>query len=100
MQQARQLAENIKLLLSGKSLLPYKYKNKGVMATIGRKRAVVDLPKWKFHGLFAWFVWMFVHILSLIGFRNKILTFIDWSGSYFNYDKPLGIIIPPFKKAD
>ena len=70
------------------------------MATIGRKRAVVDLPKWKFQGLFAWFVWMFIHLMSLVGFRNKIRTLLDWSGSYFNYDKPLGIIIPEFKKMD
>jgi len=99
-QQAKHLAENFKLMLSGKPLKPFVFKNKGVMATIGRKRAVVDLPKWKFHGFFAWLVWMFVHIVSLIGFKNRILTFIEWSGSYFNYDKPLGIILPPIKKTD
>lgn len=99
-QQARHLAGNFKLLLSEKTMVPFSYKDKGVMATIGRKRAVVDLPKWKFQGLFAWFVWMFIHIMSLIGFRNKLRTLIDWSGSYFNYDKPLGIIIPGFKKVD
>lgn len=99
-QQAEHLAKNIKLLVEGKPPIPFIYKDKGVMATIGRKRAVVDLPKWKFQGLFAWFVWMFIHIMSLIGFRNKLRTFIDWSGSYFNYDKPLGIIIPGFKGAD
>jgi NADH dehydrogenase len=99
-QQARHLAMNFKLLLSGNPLLPFAYKDKGVMATIGRKRAVVDLPKWKFQGLFAWFVWMFIHLMSLIGFRNRLRTFIDWSGSYFNYDKPLGIIIPEFKRVD
>jgi len=99
-QQATHLANNFKLLLSGKPLLPFIYENKGIMSTIGRKRAVVDLPKWKFQGMFAWFVWMFFHIMSLIGFRNKIVTFIDWSVSYFNYDKPLGIIIPPFKKTE
>ena len=70
------------------------------MATIGRKRAVVDFPNWKFQGFFAWLVWMFVHVMSLIGFRNKILNFVEWSGSYFNYDKPLGIIIPAFNKID
>jgi NADH:quinone reductase (non-electrogenic) len=99
-QQADQLALNFKNLLTGKKLIPFKYKNKGLMATIGRKRAVVDLPNWKFQGLIAWLVWMFVHIMSLIGFRSKILTFIEWSLSYFNYDKPLGIIIPSFKNKD
>jgi NADH:ubiquinone reductase (H+-translocating) len=97
-QQAKHLAKNFKLLLSGDPLLPFTYRDKGAMATIGRKRAVVDLPKWKFQGLFAWFVWMFVHLMSLIGFRNRLRTLIDWSGSYFNYDKPLGIIIPELKK--
>jgi NADH dehydrogenase len=99
-QQARHLARNFKQLLQGDPLLPFKYKDKGVMATIGRKRAVVDLPKWKFQGLFAWLVWMFIHLMSLIGFRNRLRTLIDWSGSYFNYDKPLGIIIPELKKTD
>jgi NADH dehydrogenase len=98
-QQAKQLAENLKRIQSGKSLLPFAFRDKGVMATIGRKRAVVDLPGWKFQGLFAWFVWMFVHIMSLIGFRNRLMTLIEWSGSYFNYDKPLGIIIPVFKRT-
>jgi NADH dehydrogenase len=99
-QQARHLAENIKLQLSGKPLTPFVYKNKGVMATIGRKRAVVDFPNWSFKGLFAWFVWMFIHVMSIIGFRNKLMTLIDWAGSYLSYDKPLGIIIPDFKKAE
>jgi NADH dehydrogenase len=99
-QQAEQLAINIRLLLAGKPLIPFAYKNKGVMATIGRKRAVADFHGWEFQGWFAWLVWMFIHIMSLIGFKNKILTFVEWSGSYFNYDKPLGIIIPPFKKSD
>ena len=99
-QQAVHLANNFRLLFSGKPLIPFNYKNKGVMATIGRKRAVVDLPKWKFQGGFAWLVWMSIHIISLIGFRNKMKTLIDWSISYFNYDKPLGIIIPTFKKSD
>ena len=99
-QQARHLAKNFQRLLQGDTPLPFIYKDKGVMATIGRKRAVVDLPKWKFQGLFAWFVWMFIHLMSLIGFRNRLRTFIDWSGSYFNYDKPLGIIMPAIKKVD
>lgn len=99
-QQAKLLADNFRLLWAGKEMVPFTYKNKGVMATIGRKRAVVDFPKWKFQGLFAWFVWMFIHIMSLIGFRNRIVTLINWSLSYFNYDKPLGIIIPLFKRND
>ena len=99
-QQAIHLSMNLRRLFSGKPMVPFVYKDKGVMATIGRKRAVVDLPKWKFQGFFAWLVWMFIHLMSLVGFRNKLSTLLDWSGSYFNYDKPLGIIIPEFKKMD
>ncbi|MCB0601647.1 MAG: NAD(P)/FAD-dependent oxidoreductase [Saprospiraceae bacterium] len=97
-QQARHLAKNLKRLIRQQPLEPFAYYNKGVMATIGRNRAVVDLPHWKFKGPFAWFVWMFVHIMSLVGFRNKLVTFIDWMGNYFNYDRPLGLIIRPYKK--
>ena len=54
---------------------------------------MVDLPNYKFQGGFAWFVWMFVHIFSLVGFRDKTVTFIDWIVNYFNYDQPLGMIL-------
>jgi len=97
-QQAKQLAKNLNRLVRKQPMVPFSYYNKGVMATIGRNRAVVDLPRWKFKGPFAWFVWMFVHIMSLVGFRNKLVTFIDWMGNYFNYDRPLGLIIRPYKK--
>ncbi|MCK0156757.1 NAD(P)/FAD-dependent oxidoreductase [Cellulophaga sp. F20128] len=99
-QQGKQLAKNILNRVSGKALVPFIFKNKGVMATIGRKKAVVDLPKWKFQGTFAWLVWMFIHIMSLVGFRNKLSAFIGWMTSYFTYDKPLGLIIRPFAKKE
>lgn len=73
-------------------MAPFEY-HKWVMATIGRKRAVVDLPHYKFQGGFAWIVWMTIHIFSLVGFRNKIITFFDWLTNYFSYDRPLGLII-------
>ena len=69
-QQGKHLAKNIQCKMKNKLMTPFTYKNRGVMATIGRKKAVVDLPKWKFQGAFAWFVWMFIHIMSLVGFRN------------------------------
>ena len=97
-QGGKHLAKNLLRLHNKQPLEPFNYNNKGVMATIGRNRAVVDLPRWKFKGPFAWFVWMFVHIMSLVGFRNKLVTFIDWMGNYFNYDRPLGLIIRPYKK--
>jgi NADH dehydrogenase len=92
-QQGHHLAKNISLSLNGKAMTPFKYNNKGTMATIGRNKAVVDLPKWKFQGRFAWFVWMFIHLVSLVGFRNKLVILIDWANNYFNYDRPLGLII-------
>ena len=87
------LAKNILRKIKDKPMEPFKYHNRGVMATIGRNKAVVDLPHYKFQGVFAWFVWMFIHILSLVGARNKISAFIDWSTNYFSYDRPLGIIL-------
>ncbi len=89
----RLVAKNILKLIANKPMEPFEYHNRGVMATIGRNKAVVDLPHYKFQGVFAWFVWMFIHIFSLVGFRNKIVTFIEWAANYLNYDRPLGLIL-------
>lgn len=97
-QQGKHLAKNILSKIHCKSMQPFVYKDHGTMATIGRKKAVVDLTHWKFQGSFAWFVWMFVHIMSLVGHRNKAIAFINWAANYFTYDKPLGLIIRPFNK--
>lgn len=99
-QQAKQLKKNLLNLINNRPLVPFEYFNKGVMATIGRNKAVVDLPVWKFQGTFAWLVWMFVHIMSLVGFRNKMGAFADWMTNYFTYDKPLGLIIRPYKRPE
>ncbi len=97
-QQGKALAKNILAVLKGKEKIPFEYLDKGCMATIGRNRAVVDLPKFKFQGAFAWYVWMFLHIFSLVGFRNKLVAVIDWMANYFTYDRPLGLIIRRFDK--
>ena len=97
-QGGEHVAKNIKNQLNGKPLQPFKYNNKGVMATIGRNKAVVDLPYVHFDGIFAWFVWMFIHLISLVGFRNKLVTLIDWAQNYFNYDRPLGLIIRKYRR--
>lgn len=99
-QQGKLLSKNIIRHLSGKSMEIFKYKDKGSMATVGRRKAVVDLPKWKFQGTFAWLVWMFIHIFSLVGFRNKFVAFIDWFSNYISYDRPLGLIIRPYKRSE
>lgn len=97
-QQGKLLAKNISRLISKKTITPFEYKDRGVMATIGRKKAVVDLPNYKFQGSFAWFLWMFVHIMSLVGFRNKFVAVFDWIANYLTYDRPLGLILRPHKR--
>ena len=98
--QGEQLARNIINLINNQPLQPFVYHDKGVMATVGRKKAVVDLPKWKFHGTFAWIVWMLIHIMSLVGYRNKVVAFMDWMSNYFTYDRPLGLIIRPYHRKE
>tara|TARA_B100000929_G_scaffold79147_1_gene61802 strand:- start:857 stop:2164 length:1308 start_codon:yes stop_codon:yes gene_type:complete len=96
-QQGNHLAKNIKRLIRGEKLEAFEYFDKGTMATVGRNRAVVDLHKWKFSGFFAWFVWMFVHLWFLVGFRNRFVTFFNWIYNYVNFDKAARLIIRPFK---
>ena len=98
MQQGRLLAENVIRLLDKKELKPFVYKDKGSMATIGRNKAVVDLPNYKFSGVFAWFVWMFVHLFSLIGFKNKAVVFLNWVYNYVRFDREARLIMRPYKK--
>ncbi len=99
-QQGRHLGTNLNRLARNQTLKPFSYFNKGSMATIGRNRAVVDLPwpKRSFGGFIAWLAWMFVHILYLVGFRNKVITIINWLYSYITFDKGTRLIIRPFVK--
>ena len=99
-QQGKLLAKNILAQLKGKQQKAFVYNDKGSMATIGRNKAVVDLPKWKFQGIFAWFVWMFVHLFSLIGFRNRAVVFMNWVYNYVRFDRETRLIIRPFKKKN
>jgi NADH dehydrogenase len=92
-QQAKNLAHNLQALQRKKPLKPFKYKDLGSMATIGRNRAVVDLKSFKTQGVLAWFIWMFVHLMSLVGFRNRVLVFVSWAWSYLSYDKSNRLII-------
>ncbi|AEM71421.1 NADH dehydrogenase (ubiquinone) [Allomuricauda ruestringensis DSM 13258] len=99
-QQGRNLGDNLVLLMDGKPMKPFVYKDKGSMATVGRNKAVVDLPKFRFQGVFAWFVWMFVHLYFLIGFRNRVVVFINWVYNYIRFDREARLIIRPFKKQN
>ncbi len=99
LQQGKLLGENIIKLINKKQLKPFEYSDLGSMATIGRNKAVVDLPKFHFSGVFAWFVWMFVHLFSLIGFKNKAVVFLNWVYNYIRFDREGRLIIRPYKKA-
>jgi NADH dehydrogenase len=93
MQQGALVAKNIVRLINNQPLKPFRYNDKGSMATVGRNKAVVDLKKFKFQGFFAWLVWMFIHLISLIGFKNKFFVLMNWLMSYFSYDKSNRLII-------
>lgn len=94
-QQASLLAKNLKNSIKNKPLKIFHYHDLGTMATIGRNLAVVELPYIKFQGLFAWFVWMFIHLFAIVGVKNKMLIFINWVWNYFTYDQSLRLIIKP-----
>jgi NADH dehydrogenase len=100
-QQGLNLADNFKNLLQQKALKPFIYKDKGSMAIIGKNKAVVDLPKPNLHfkGFFAWMIWLFVHLMSLITYRNRINTFYHWMIAYFSKDQSLRMIIRPDKRS-
>jgi len=100
-QQGNLLAKNIMRIIRNETPKPFAYKNLGSMATVGRHLAVVDLPFWKFQGAFAWYVWMFVHLMAILGVKNKVLIFINWLWNYVTYDQSLRLIIKPkVKKND
>lgn len=94
-QSARNLAQNLINTKKGKALKPFKYFDWGTMATVGRNKAVVDLKFIKFQGVFAWFTWMFIHLRSIFGVKNKILILINWIWSYITYDQSLRITFLP-----
>jgi len=96
-QQGKSLAANLIREQKGKKLKPFEFKDKGSMATVGRNRAVVDLANgFNFGGLLAWFAWMFIHLITLIGFRSKLVVFSNWVWNYFTYDRGTRLIIRPY----
>lgn len=99
-QQGKQVGKNIVHLIKGEQTEPFKYNDKGSLATIGRNKAVADLGKIRFQGFFAWLVWMFVHLISLLGGRNKFIVFISWVASYMNNNGGSRLIIRKFKREE
>ena len=92
-QQGRNLAENFVRKEQGKPLKRFEYRNLGSMATIGRNKAVADIAGMNFTGIFAWFMWMGVHLMSILGVKNKATTLLDWAWSYLTYDRSARIIV-------
>lgn len=97
-QMAKTLARNLRRLPNDQ-WKPFKYRDLGSMATIGRNRAVVDLPSVRFGGFFAWIIWLVVHLYSLLGVRNKVIVFLNWIWNYLTYDQSLRLIIRPGKSG-
>lgn len=100
-QQGKLLAKNLKRMLRKEPLQPFKYKDKGSLAIIGRNRAVADLPNnMHFGGFFAWAIWLFVHVMALVGFRNKLVVLSNWIYKFFTYENGTRLIIRPFYRRD
>lgn len=99
-QQGSWLAKNFNRIASGREAITFNYKDKGTMATIGRNKAVVDLKKFKFSGYFAWLTWMFVHLMLLVDYRNRLIVFMNWAWRYIKYDRGSRLIIREFKRKE
>lgn len=96
-QQGANLAKNFIAIAKGSEQKPFRYIDRGSMATIGRNRAVADLPFLKFSGFIAWLTWMFVHLMAILGVKNRLLIFVNWMWNYVTYDQSLRLIL---KAAD
>jgi len=99
-QQAGNLAKNFLRLERNQPLKPYKYFNKGALATVGRNLAVADLPGIRFTGFIAWMLWLIVHLMEILGVKNRLFVFINWAWSYFTYDQSLRLMIRPKGKEE
>ncbi|MBV1925086.1 MAG: NAD(P)/FAD-dependent oxidoreductase [Dokdonia sp.] len=98
MQQGKYLARLFNKQNKNKNGTPFVYNDKGSMATIGRNKAVVETKGFKFQGFFAWMVWMSVHLILLVGFRNRLIVLINWMWNYFRYNNGLRLIVRPYVK--
>ena len=92
MQQGKSAGRNIARTLAGEPRAPFRYLNKGDLATIGRRRAVADFGRFQFAGRLAWWLWLTIHITYLIGFRNRATVLIEWAYAYFTYQRGVRLI--------
>jgi NADH dehydrogenase len=95
--QAKNLARNLKAKIKGEKLKEYEYKDLGSMATIGRNKAVADIGSFSFKGYFAWLIWMFLHLMLILSVKNKLMIFINWTWEYISKDSSLRLILTPDK---
>jgi NADH:quinone reductase (non-electrogenic) len=95
-QMGRHTARTIMRAIEHQPYRPFVYKNLGNMATIGRASAIADFGRVRLHGWFAWLAWLFVHIMNLIGFRNRILVLVQWAWAYFSYQRAVRLITGPW----
>lgn len=99
-QQGRTAAANVQRRLQGEPTHPFRYRNRGNLATIGRNKAVADLPRWKFKGYFAWLFWLFVHVMNLVGFRNRLSVLTQWAFSYVTLQRSVRLITFDSERRD
>jgi NADH:ubiquinone reductase (H+-translocating) len=98
MQEAKHAAANVLRSIKGQARLPFAYRNKGMLATIGRTAAVADLGKLKLSGTLAWLAWLFIHLLFLVGFRNRLIVVFQWMWSFVSYDRGARLITGPLRR--
>jgi NADH dehydrogenase len=103
-QMGRAAAANLVRRLRGEATLPFRYRDYGNLATVGRKAAIVDLAipglgALRFSGLPAWLFWLFAHIYFLIGFRNRLIVMVDWAWAYFTYERSARVVAEPVAPA-
>jgi NADH dehydrogenase len=96
-QQGHLLAKNIVSLMNKQPTKPFVYFDKGTMATVGRNKALVEIGKVNFGGFLGWITWLLVHLMSIVGFRNRVVTLFNWIWNYVSYDRNIRLIIRPYK---
>ncbi len=94
--QGKNLARNITRMINGKSPAEFEYRDLGSMATVGRNKAIVDLPLVSFHGYLAWYFWMFLHLMLILSVKNKLIIFINWAWNYITRNSSLRIILKAY----
>ncbi|GAA4136453.1 NAD(P)/FAD-dependent oxidoreductase [Sphingobacterium kyonggiense] len=99
-QQGKYVAQHIMNILNNQETVDFKYFDKGSMATVGRNRAVVDMGSFHMKGFLAWATWMFVHLVSIFGFRNRVVTFVNWSIKFLTKNSGIRLIIHKYHRPE